>query len=163
MFAYLSSQSAPVKAGLTYKDGFDAARKLVEDSPMGAIFKTPDDVRSISGVVTKVSGSSVTVLTTTNNPFDDKALLERTVLLTKETQVTKISHGGEEKFRAQMDAFMKDIQSGKVSKLLPPTPPEPTRTKVALSIIAVGDTVSVTATENIKDKKEFTASAIEIF
>lgn len=153
----------PVVGSASYKAGFDSARKLVEESQMGAVYKIPDDIRSIIGVVTKIDGNRITVKSESQNPFVDKNLLERVFLVSKETQITKISREGDEKFRAQMEEFIKNSADGKRVIAPLPLPPEPTRNTVTLSSVVVGNSVSVTATENIKDKREFTASAVEIF
>ncbi|KKT08282.1 MAG: hypothetical protein UV86_C0020G0003 [Candidatus Nomurabacteria bacterium GW2011_GWB1_43_20] len=61
-----------------------------------------------------------------------------------------------------MEEFMKRVQSGE-SMTQAVAAPEPfTRTKVSIPDITVGDIVNVTATENIKTIKEFTASEIQI-
>lgn len=153
----------PVVGSVSYKAGFDSARKLVEESPTGAIYKIPDDIRAITGVVTKIDGNRITVKSESQNPFVDKNLLERVVVVAKETQITKISRKGDEEFRAKVEEIIKSGATGKGVVTPLPLPPEPTRETVGFSSITVGDTVSITATDNIKDKKEFTASAIEIF
>lgn len=160
-FVYFKQAPASIGGG-TYQEGFDTARARVLESPMGMIFKTPDDIRTISGAVTAISGNQITIHTESQNPFDDPALADRTITLSSDTKITKLSQGAPADFQAEMDAFMKKMQSGKDVGLLPPVPPEPARTTVEVSGIKVGDTLTVTATENIKIMKEFTASEIQI-
>lgn len=63
--------------------------------------------------------------------------------------------------QAEMASFSKMMLSNKSE--IPTTPPEPfIRTSTNISRIAIGDTLNVTATENIKKVKEFTASEIQI-
>ena len=146
----------------TYQAGFDATKKLVLESPMGYIFRTPDDVRSLSGTVTRVDGSSITIHTFSTNPFDDPALADRIITVTKDTKITKISLGDPKVFQAEMEAFMKRVQGGKGTPALPPTPPQPTTTTISISGIAKGDILNVTTAENIKTMKTFTASDIQV-
>ncbi|MDO8604486.1 MAG: hypothetical protein Q7K40_03790 [bacterium] len=151
-----------MSTGDRYQEGFDAAKKLVLESTMGDMFRTPEDIRNITGTVLKVDGSRIIVHRQSQNPFDDPALIDRIVLITETTKITKISQGDTEAFRARMDVFMKNIQTGKSAGVTPPTPPELTRTKINISDIAMDDIIVVSATENIKTNKEFSASEIEI-
>lgn len=161
--SFVYFKQAPVDSSNTYQAGFDAARKLVTESPMGMVFRIPDDIRTLSGTVTAVSGNQITIHTESINPFDDPKLADRTVFITGDTKITKISQGDPKVFQAEMEAFMKTMQSGKrTGGTLPPTPPQPTSTTVLASSVVVGNTLTATAVENIKTSKEFTASEIQI-
>ena len=160
-FLYFNQAPASIGGG-TYQDGFDAAKNRVLESPIGSILRTPDDIRTLSGTVTAVSGNRVTIHTLSQNPFDDPALSDRTIVITAGTKITKISQVDMKAFQDEMDAFMKKIQSGKGASALPPIPPEPTRTTVETSSIKIGDTLTATAVENINTVKEFSASEIQI-
>lgn len=159
-FVYFKQAPASIGGG-TYQEGFDTAKNRVLESAMGAIFRTPDDIRTLSGAVTALNGSKITIHIESQNPFDDPALADRTIVITVGTKITKISQGDPKVFQAEMDTFMKKIQSGKVAGS-PPVPPEPTRTTVGASSIKVGDTITATALENIRTLKEFTASELQI-
>ena len=78
-----------VIGGGTYQAGFNDAKKLVTESPAGMMFRTPDDIRTISGTVTEVNGNRITIHTQSQNPFDDPALADRIVTITSETKITK--------------------------------------------------------------------------
>lgn len=156
-FAYFSKT-----VGTAYQTGFDAAKNRVLGSPMGMMLRSPDDIHSLSGTVTAVSGNSVTIHTQSAYPFDDPSLDDRTVLVTAETKVFKLSQKDPKAMQAEMDAFMKTMQSGKLASQ-PTMPPEPfTRISATVADIAVGDTLSVTTVENIKATKTFSASEIQI-
>ena len=159
-FVYL--KPAPPNGGNTYQDGFNAARKLAEDSDVGGVFRTPDDVRTIFGVVTAIAGNRITIQTQSRNPFDDPALLDRVVMVTPATKITKTSPGDIGAFQAEMEAFIKKTQEGKGAGLTPPRPPQPIKTTVEVSSIAEGAALTVTAAENIKTMKEFSASEINL-
>lgn len=162
-FAYFKKASAPAGGENTYQAGFDAAKKRVLESPTGMMFRTPDDVRAVSGTVTAINGDRITLHTQSTNPFDDPSLADRTVLVTSDTKIIKISQADPKIFQAQMEAFMKTIQSGKrTGSTPPPTPPQPTRTTVDAKSVIVGSTLTVTAGANIKTSKEFTASEVQV-
>lgn len=161
-FVYFKQAPAPAGTENTYQAGFDAAKKLVLESPMGMVFRTPDDVRALSGSVTAVNGDKITIHTQSTNPFADPALTDRTITITADTKIVKLSQKDPKVMQAEMAAFMKTMQAGKVTTK-PVTPPTPyTSTVVTSADIAVGATLSVTARENIKNAKEFSASEIQI-
>ena len=87
--SFVFLRQAPVGTENTYQAGFDAAKKLVLASTMGNILRTPDDVRSLSGSVIAVNGNSITIHTQSPNPFDDPALADRIIIVTKDTKITK--------------------------------------------------------------------------
>ncbi len=156
-------KQAPVSAGNnTYQAGFDAAKNRVLESPMGMIFKTPDDIRTLSGSVTAISGNKITIHTESQNPFDDPALADRIVTVTADTKIFKHTQKTPEVLKAEMDVLIKNMQSAKAGSL-PATPPPPsTKTMTDIASITVGAVLNVTAVENIKMSKEFLVSEIQI-
>lgn len=58
-FVYFNQ--APAGGGNSYQAGFDAARARVEQSAVGGMFQTMEDIRSLSGTVTAVSGNRITI------------------------------------------------------------------------------------------------------
>lgn len=160
-FIYLKQAPVSVGGG-SYQAGFDAAKKLAEEGPLGMMLRTPDDIRTISGTVTAISGNQITIHTQSANPFDDPTLLDRTITVTATTKITKISPVDPKVFQTEMTDYMKKMQGTK-SPSQPLTPPASfTSTPATLASIAVGDTLNVTAIENIKTAKEFSASEIQI-
>lgn len=156
-------RQAPVTTGEnTYQAGYDAAKKHVLESPLGGMFRAPNDIRTLSGSVTAVSGNRVTIHTTSMNPFEDPSLDDRTIVVTADTKIFKLAQKSPDVFKAEMDTFMKKMQSTKVGSS-PATPPSPsTKTTSDIASITVGATLTVTAVENIKTSKEFSASEIQI-
>ncbi|MBI5400894.1 MAG: hypothetical protein HZB12_02175 [Candidatus Yonathbacteria bacterium] len=159
-FAYF--KQAPASSENTYQAGFDAAKKRVLESQMGMMLRTSDDIRVLSGTVTAVNGNRITLHTQSANPFDDDpSLSTRTVLITSETKIVKLSQKDPKEMQAEMTAFMKNMQTIKGGT--PAMPPEPfTRASATATDIAVGISLNITATENIKTAKEFTTSEIQI-
>ncbi|KKS27498.1 MAG: hypothetical protein UU88_C0005G0003 [Parcubacteria group bacterium GW2011_GWC1_42_11] len=160
--SYFYLKQAPAGAENTYQAGFDAARKLVEKSSVGPMLQATADMRAISGTVTAISGNRITIHTQSMDPFLDPSLLDRNIIVSGDTNIISLSQKDQKLMQAEMEEFMKRVQSGE-SMTQAVAAPEPfTRTKVSIPDITVGDIVNVTATENIKTIKEFTASEIQI-
>src|SRR3989344_3751668 len=142
-----------------YQLGFTTAKTLVEESSLGEALRTPDDVRTISGTVTAVNDTSITLRVLSNDPFD--SLLTRTVLVASSTEITKLTLQDPVAFQSEMDAFIKATNSG--AKGLPTSSPEFfTLSVIDLAGIKAGDTIIVTALDNIKSLKQFTAHLIQV-
>ena len=160
-FVYVKQGGAPSGAENTYQEGFNAAKKLVEESSFGMMLRTPDDTRTLSGTVTSVQGNRITIHTQTMNPFEDPALLDRTIIVTKDTKISKLTTKDPKVMQSETEAFMKMMQGDNTG--LPTMPPEPfVRAPSDIASIIVGTILNVTATENIKTLKEFTASEIQV-
>ncbi|HAS84529.1 MAG TPA: hypothetical protein DCS23_00425 [Candidatus Yonathbacteria bacterium] len=159
-FTYFNQAPASIGGG-TYQEGFNAAKKLVEESSFGMMLRTPDDTRTLSGTVTSVQGNRITIHTQTMNPFEDPALLDRTIIVTKDTKISKLTTKDPKVMQSETEAFMKMMQGDNTG--LPTMPPEPfVRAPSDIASIIVGTILNVTATENIKTLKEFTASEIQV-
>lgn len=160
-FVYFK-QAYSSTTGNSYQDGFDAAKKRVLESPMSATLRTPDDIRTISGVVTAVNGNRITIHTQSMNPFEDPTLDDRIIIVTADTKISKLSSKDPKVYQTEMNVFMKNMQSAKPSSnpLIPPT--LFTSTSAVVADIIAGSIISVTAGENIKSTKEFSASEITI-
>ena len=159
-FAYL--KQVATSEGNTYQAGFNAARKLAEDSAVGGIFRAPDDVRTISGTVTAITNNRVSVHVESQNPFADPNLADRTIVINTDTKITKNIPGDIKAFQAEMEDFIEASQTDLKTPVAPPRPPQAKSVTVDTESIAVGDAITVTTSENIKDRKEFSASEIEI-
>ncbi|MEK7568905.1 MAG: hypothetical protein AAB497_02230 [Patescibacteria group bacterium] len=161
--SFVYFKQTPAGGGSSYQAGWDAARARVEQSAVGGMIpRIPDDVRTISGTVTAVEGNRITVQLQPMNLFEDPALDDRIAIVIADTKISKFSKKDPEAFQSEMEAFAKAMQSGKTATQGMP-PPEPfTRAPADVASIVVGDTLSVTATENIKTMKEFSASEIQV-
>ncbi len=159
-FAYL--KNALTNGQNSYQAGFNAAKQLVENSSIGSMFRTPTDIRAIGGTVTAVNGNQITFHTQSMNPFGSTALNTRTAVVNASTTIVKLTQKDSDVFQAEMNKFMKATYINKnISQTI--TPPEPfISTPITATNIAVGDNITVTATENIKNMKKFLASKIQI-
>jgi len=105
---------------------------------------TPDEVFSISGTIKIINNNIVLEIASLEErtlPGEESEMEERTVNLNSETQII------EQTFPGILDEGIPDMQE----------------TFIELSNLNVGDIITVEADENIKTKKEFTASKIILF
>ena len=159
-FVYFS-QSSSREGASAYQAGFDAAKKRVENSSFGAIIRTPDEMRVLSGTVTRINGNKIDFHIQSTRPFDEPSLDDRTTTVTSDTKISRLTQKDQKIFQSEMETFMKNSQTKKGATLA--TPPEPfSHTPAILADIKVGDVLTVSAEENIKTKKEFTATDIQI-
>lgn len=159
-YPYLSvSSSTADSAQKEYQAGFAAARALVENSSLGAMIKTPADIRTLSGTVTANNGNSLTLHVQSVNPFDDPALADRSILITASTTVMQRIQKDPTVFKTEVANFLKNPQGATTTRVLPENY---IFISAKASDIKVGDTVSVIALSNIKLVREFDASAIQI-
>ena len=135
-----------------YQTGFDAAKKVVENSPLGSLVRTSDDVRVVSGTITAINGQQFTLHTQVAiNPFETAQLIDRTVLLTANTKVT-LSSPKDSKIVQQIMSQPRTSTSTSLYN----------QTAVSASSLKVGDSVLVTATENAQNLAQFSAAEIQI-
>ena len=154
---YLPSAISNAKKG--YDTGFAAARKVVEESTLGNFFKTPDDVRTLSGTVTSIDGNRISLHLASNNPFDDASLADRTVLITADTKIVK-NVAKDPKTLSEELARYRALTKTSTSGVPQPQPYD--KVVSDFSVIKAGDSISVSASENIKMMEEFSASEIQI-
>lgn len=122
-----------------YQVGFDSARKLVEKSSVGDFFRTESKVNSLSGTVTAISANQLTLYSPSANPFDVPTSDERTILIASSTKILKST-----------------MVCSNISQINLATQ------QTSAESIIVGDFVSVSASENIKNLTTFTAAEIHI-
>jgi|SRR3989344_8048022 len=148
-----------------FNTGYSVARHLIENSYLGGIIRTSNDIRTLSGFVVDIGVDRITVRTTPSNPFDNPSLTDRIVLVDSSTTITKFIPKDIDIFKSEMDVFTKVTQSKSTpTEDTPPiAPPTPfTFTTADLVDIKVGNALIVTAPNNIKSVKEFTADKIQI-
>ncbi|MCF7815522.1 MAG: hypothetical protein K9M10_02035 [Candidatus Pacebacteria bacterium] len=145
-----------------YQEGFDAAKKRVLDSNLGSVFITSDDIRSVSGNVTEIKENLISVRVNSLSPFEDPELNERIIVIGPNTKILALVQKSQEVMRAEMEAFA--VATSSIGATSLPTPPTPfSLIPTEVSNIQVGNLITITAIENIKDIKEFTASEIQVF
>lgn len=71
----------------TFADGWAAAKNKLEESGV-LVDMFAGEVKSLSGEITEISGNKIVFSTPLINPLDDESLKARTVLVTKDTEIT---------------------------------------------------------------------------
>lgn len=139
-----------------YQKGFDAAEKRVQDSGFGGAFRVPSEVQTLSGTVIAIQGDKLSVRTLAVDPFADPALNDRTIVITSDTKLIQIVPKDPKVFQNELTVSAKSGVTGK------PAPVPFTEVVITVADIRVGDSFTVTASENIKTAATFTAQEIQI-
>ncbi|HEX8916967.1 MAG TPA: hypothetical protein VF898_00550 [Chloroflexota bacterium] len=156
---YLPSNLSNTKKG--YDTGFAAAKNLVYTSPVGAIYRMPDDVRAFSGTVTAVGADQFTIHTPSQDPFLDPALNDRIVHIDSSTMLFKMEPKDPKVYQKEMTDYSALVRAATTT--LSVQPPAPfTKTAVSLSSLSKNQPVTVTTAENVRDANEFTATEVDI-
>lgn len=159
---YLPASLSNAKKG--YQSGFAAAQTFVENSSLGSLSRTQTDVHTVSGTVTAIQGNRITIHSDfVSNPLEGPVVANRIVTIDTNTKVIKLT----EKTPAMIDVEMHALITVQLTKQATSTSvtisAEPyIQTATNASTIKVGDSVTVTAGENIKTLAEFTAQEIQI-
>ncbi len=146
----------------SYQAGFDNAKSLVENSSLGAAFKTPNEIKQLSGSVTAINGSQLTLKVKSTNPFDDPSLANRTVLLNTSTKVVSLTAKPSATYQAEVDSFIKAQSNTATTSATKSLPSAFVSSPVNITNIAIGDSINVLTSQNIKTLKEFTATEVQI-
>lgn len=126
----------------------------------------PQETRTLSGTVKEVNagGHIVTVEVPAIGPFDESPVM-RKAMIGPDTKITRAEPKDQATFQRELADFQKAVraQSGKPG-FHPLAPPDPFREIAGIiADLRPGARITVTADENIRDKEEFTATAIRIF
>ena len=127
------TQCATVKAGDTYQAGWDAAKKRLQ-AYMGTASADAVEVKNVHGTIQKIDSNKLTVKIRPFEPLADQDLDTRIITVDANTKITLAV----QKDQAQLD-----------------------HKYITLSDLKENQEISATASENIKDKKEFTAILID--
>lgn len=149
----------------TYEAGWNAAKeRLASSAQFKGIINTQSKVMTLSGVVESVSGDKINIKINPLEPLASPNLDNRAVITTSATKITRIIQPDQEAFRKEMEVFIKNIQTAPKKGIVirPPEQQPPTKQEAKFSDIKVGDAITATAAENIKESQKFTATEIQI-
>ena len=117
------------------------------ESPSSQFIPSETDPRMVSGTITAISGSTITL----QPLFSDKTL---TVTIGKDTKI--VVQKDPQTYRDEIVAYHNQVPT-------PPNLPSPYQGKaVSAGDLHVGNTIAVTATDAIQDKSSITAVEIRI-
>lgn len=155
------------KGGQTdsYQAGWNAAKERLAQSPIGGVMVSQaTEVKTISGSIQKIEGDKITVKINLTDPLSDPNLDTRTITVNSSTKIVLSVPKSQEQIQKDMADFQEKMKSqtqiDPANPILPPMPFE--KKEIKISDLKVDQQISITANENIKDKKEFVASEIGV-
>lgn len=139
---------------------------------MGVLPPQMAEVKQLFGSITAINGQTVTVaLQSPRDLFGDPALDERSVTVNNSTKITLLTQKDSAVFQKEMDEFQNRMNAQKPGTAFSATPSELAdraapeffdKKDADISALQVGQTISITTAENVKDAKSFVAATIEI-
>jgi hypothetical protein len=163
----LKSKSAtPNGQADTFQSGYDAAKKKLQDQGIG-VLPSNIEIKSILGTVQNVSGNSIVIKTMhIENPLSDSDLDLRTIQITSDTNFYQLIQKDYQQFQQELADFQKKAQeqpNNENTDSQQAAAPLPFDKKtITLADIKEGQSITVTANEDIKNKKEFVATEISL-
>jgi len=146
----------------TFEAGWQAARQKLEQS--GLLRPEPEEIFTLSGTITAVSKNQISLKAnpTVLNPLADQAPEMRTVTVTSETKIIKLTPKTSEEIAKEAEDF-REAMSSLEPGTTPPTPPSPyTEEEIKITDLKNGDVISVTSDTNIKMAAKFVAKEIRL-
>lgn len=140
---------------------------------VGVVFPSQvGEVRALAGQIKKIDARTLTItLISPRDPFGDASLDEREVDITESTKISKLtSRESSTMYQQELSVIAKSaVEKSPPAADYAPTlankrdvPPAFENSDANLPELAVGQYVTITTVENVKDKKRFTADTIEI-
>lgn len=147
--------------GGSYQEGYEAAKKKLADS--GLFPPPPTESRVLNGTVKEVlpEGLMMEVALRSPNPLEEIDVPKtRTVLVSESTEIVSYEGKDPEQFRKELEAFQKKADASVTTQAAAPSPT--VEKKLALKDLKAGDTVTVSASEDILTLVRFTAVKIVV-
>jgi hypothetical protein len=161
---FVRSTLTPSQGSNTFQAGWDAAKKRLAETNFVPMVER-GEVSSIFGTVKAINGNKITLTIRPLEPLANPALDERIITVDSNTKISGTEQKDPQTWQKEMEDFQKNMQERMDNKdlagqrLEPPTPTYEKK-EITLASIKTGDIITVTAKENIKDKKEFIATEI---
>ncbi|MBU2579532.1 hypothetical protein KKF19_00960 [Patescibacteria group bacterium] len=147
----------------TYQAGWDAAKQRLEESGFAPMMGDME-ITSISGIVKVIKDNNIYLKIQPLTLLADSDLDNRIIETDENTKIYQFKEKDQAQYQAEMEGFNQKMeeQMGNFEATAEPImPPEMfIKTEISFNDIKVGQQITVTAQENIKDIKEF--KAIEI-
>lgn len=152
----------------SFQSGWSAAKQRLNESRGGRVFSEGMEIKNINGIIEKIEGNKITVkINSLNDPLSDPDLDFRIVTIDVNTKISSMILRDRNQVNQEMQEFQDKMkiqreQAAVSTQVEPVMPPESFEKKViTLADLKVAQYVSVTASSDIKDKKEFTATQID--
>ncbi len=160
--AKVNSTGQSVKGADTFQAGWDAAKTRLVDSGFIMPGGVNIEIRNLNGEIKEINGDKITLKIRPFEPLADASLDTRIIVVDSATKIYSLETKDSKEYMAEVDAYNKKIQAiNSTAPLAPITPPDRfDKSEISLSDLEVGQMISVTSGENIKETKEFKALEI---
>ena len=153
-------QCATPKIGDTYRAGWDAAKERVQ-AYFGTTLIDTIEVKNVYGTIQKIDDNKLKVKIHPVEPLADPDLDIRIITVDANTKVSLAVQKDQAQYQKEFQDFQNKMKQSptQTNYLQQPAPFD--SKAIALSDLKENQQITVTASENIKDKKEFTATQID--
>lgn len=162
----------------TYQAGWNAAKARLNQSLMGMAIPAGAEINNVNGIIQKIDGNKITVKINPLEPLADPDLDIRIITIDANTKINLTVQKNEAQFQKEMQEFQDMLMKNQNNStqapvpIMPPISTDPTQAPITppmsfeikninSSELEVNQQVLITSSENIKDKKEFTAIQID--
>jgi len=153
----------------TFQAGWDAAKARLSQSPLGMSIPAGREIKDISGTIQKINGNQLTVKINPLEPLADPTLDTRVVTVDSNTKITLSTPKDPTEFQKEVQDFQDKVkqqqQETQTNPSAPQTPITPpisyNKKNIGLLDLKINQQVEITASADIKDAKEFTATQID--
>lgn len=146
------------------KSGSLNIQGATESAALPAPVQPPGGIRAFGGTVETISDSGFALKLSPYDPFASKGPSVRNVSVDERTVIELLIQKDNATIQKEQAAFMEKLSaSGGKNPDVPLTPPEPfIRERIALTDLRAGDSVLVSANEDISKAKEFVATRVSL-
>ena len=128
---------------------------------MGMASANAIDVKNVHGIIQKIDGNKLTVKINPVEPLADPDLDIRIITVDANTKISLAVQKDQAQYQKEMQDFQNKIKQSPTQTDYSQQPVPLVGKDITLSDLQENQEISVTAGENIKDKKEFTATLID--
>lgn len=146
-----------VKGANTFQAGWDAARTRLVDSGFIMPSGVKREIKTVMGEIKEINDDKITLKIRPLEPLADESLDARIIVVDSATKIYSLEAKDQKEYLVEMTAYANKKPDGKSV-----TPPDIfKKSEISLTDLKVGQTISITAENDIKEVQEFTALEID--
>ena len=148
----------------TYLNGWRAAQERLKQTNFLQQMEDGFEITSVVGIITEVRNGKVTIKINPIEPLGDPDLDIREIKIDVNTEFYSIEEKEENVYQKEMEEFnnkFKEEQIGPESDIIQPLRVH--NKKINSSDLSIGHKILVDSSENIRFRKEFTATRIVVY
>ena len=155
------SSSPAQNSNNTYQAGWDAAKKRIQEKGIGGL-PSGMEIKNVSGTIDSIAGNVIVLKNVASlDPLADPALDTRTIQVATDTKIYELTQQDPLQFQKELLAFTKAMRA--TTSTAPSMPPSMlVKNTSTLEALKIGQTITVSANNNICDQPEFVASEISV-